>query len=256
MVLSWTSKTNKNLLKDLLNRLCHPSVPMKVFLKSNIICNLLPLCRVWVFKSHLSRLHPSPSLLHRSGHNVHSVLVLLAAVLPLSTPHTYPKLQSSPFQFTLSSREGTKGEGWKGQSLSVELAGESLGSVVHGRFHPGDWTRHKASRVRPMPEATATLRPHAGGKGSGELQNRRNPAIYNHLPKGTAPVTYGPESHPVVTLQDLWGSQPRPGHWADSGSPIVKDVDKDIPGNRKYSVFFPACNCKPVFSTYFIYGSR
>lgn len=100
-------------------------------------------------------------------------------------------------------------------------------------------------------------RPHAGGKGSRELQARRNPAIYNHLPKGIAPVTYIPESNPAVTLHDLWVSQPGLGSWEDSGSPTLKDIDKDIPGNRKHSVLFPTCDCKPVSSMilYMVLGS-
>lgn len=43
----------------------------------------------------------------------------------------------------------------------------------------------------------------------------------------------------------------------NSGSPILKTLDKDIPGNRKYSILFPACICKLFFSIilYMVLGS-
>lgn len=58
--------------------------------------------------------------------------MLSSAILPLSLPHSHPKLHSTPLQLILSSRDRTKDEEWKGQSLSVELADESLVSVVCG----------------------------------------------------------------------------------------------------------------------------
>lgn len=112
----------------------------------------------------------SPLLLHSSGHNVHSILVLLSAILPLSTPHSHPKLQSSPFQVTLSSQEGTKGEEWKGQSLSMELAGESLGSVVCGPFPPETGQGKKPPVMGSCLRLQQLWSPHAGRKGSAGLK--------------------------------------------------------------------------------------
>lgn len=36
---------------------------------------------------------------------------------------------------------------------------------------------------------------------------------------------------------------------ADAGAPILKEDSKDSPDNKKYSILFPTCNCKPLFET-------
>lgn len=199
----------------------------------------------------------SLSLLHRSGHKVHSALVLLSAILPLSMPHSHPKLQSSPFQLTLSLKRGPQEKSgrcsvslwnWLVNHWAVWFVVGSIPEMGQGKKPPV---------TGPCLRPQQFWSPHAGGKGSHGLQARRNPAIYNHLPKSTAPGTYNPESNPAVMLHDLCISQPGVGSWEDSGSSTLKDIDKDIPGNRKHSVLFPTCNCKPVSSMilYMVLGS-
>lgn len=164
----------------------------------------------------------SPSLFHRSGHNFHSILALLHAILPLSLPYSHPKLQSTLFQLTLSSWEGTKGEEWKRQSLSVELAGESLGSVVCGVFHPWEW-KWQSLQWRAL--AWGTSNPEVLMLDQRGVVDSKPDGIwvYNHIPKGIAPATYNLESNLVVMPHDLWVSKPRPGYWAELRFSHFKD---------------------------------
>lgn len=107
---------------------CPSEAAMQLFLKSSVICHYSP-CRACAFKSH--RYSFRPCLCHFFlCLATASTFVPLPAILSLLFPHSAPISRVLVSSSHVSPQEKTEGEDWKGPSLAVEFAGESLGSVV------------------------------------------------------------------------------------------------------------------------------